>query len=428
MRKHPNHSSRATGYVYPHEGKRGRVWRAKFRLPDGTRKHTTLGPAGPKNGRPPEGTYTKRTAEAELRRILTAAERGELPSQATKSGATVADAVEEWLRYCEHERSCAVSTLYDYRSGVEKHVLPALGDLPLEAVTPEKVELLKRKLRDSGLTPRTVNKTLTYLHGVFERARKVYGLTSNPVADVEKLRTRFDHAAYDFYSPEEVHALVRAALNRGAEEDDCLELDSGLAAQQDGAIYLTAAFTGLRMGELLALRWRDVDFENETIRVERAYTYGALKTPKSGKVRSVPMIEDVARALSDLSLRDEFTEPDDLVFPGLRRWAPGVADAEGVTEGRFLDGSALRRRFRKDQKAAGLRPLRFHDLRHTFASLAIQDEETSPRDLQEWMGHASFQTTERYMHHRSKAGVAKRLGRAFRTELPEPLETLTEAT
>jgi hypothetical protein len=57
-----------------------------------------------RNGRPPEGSYTKRTAEAELRRILTAAERGELPAQAKRSGATVADAVEEWLRYCEQER------------------------------------------------------------------------------------------------------------------------------------------------------------------------------------------------------------------------------------------------------------------------------------------------------------------------------------
>jgi integrase len=415
MQTHANNQSRATGYVYLHKGKRGSAWRAKYRLPDGSRKHETLGTAAPKNGRPPEGSLTKRTAEAALRRILTAAERGELPAQAKRSGATVSDAVKEWLRYVEHERGAARSTLYDYGATVRKHVLPALGDLPLEAATPEKVERLKRRLRDSGLTPRTVNKTLTYLHGVFERARKVYGLASNPVADVEKLRTRFDHAAYSFYTPEEVHALVRAALNRGAEEDDCLEADSGLAAEQDAALYLTAAFTGLRMGELLALRWRDVDFAGETIRVERSYTYGAVKTPKSGKVRSVPMVEDVARALSNLSLREEFTEPDDLVFCGLRRWAPGVAEADGVTEGRFLDGSALRRRFHRDQEAAGLRRLRFHDLRHSFASLAIQDEETSPRDLQEWMGHASFQTTERYMHHPSKAGAAKRLGRTLRT-------------
>jgi integrase len=386
------------------------VWRAKYRLPDGTRKHETLGPAAPRNGRPPEGSYTKRTAEAELRRILTAAERGELLSQAKKTGATVADAVEEWLRYCEQERSCAVSTMYDYEATVRKHLLPVLGDLPLEAVTPEKVERLKRKLRDSGLTPRTVNKVLTYAHGVFARARKAYGLARNPLDDVEKLRTHFDHADYDFYSPEEVHALVRAALNRGVEEDDTLELDSGLAAEQDAAIYLTAAFAGLRLGELRALRWRDVDFAQETIRVPRSYTYGALKTTKGRKVRSVPMVEEVARALDGLSQREEFTGEDDLVFVGLRRWAPGV------TEGGYLSDDALRSRYKKDQKAAGLRPLRFHDLRHTFGSLAIQDEETSPRDLQEWMGHSSFQTTERYMHHRSKAGAAKRLGRAFRTE------------
>jgi len=73
-----------------------------------------------------------------------------------------------------------------------------------------------------------------------------------------------------FYSPAEVHALVRAAAN-----------------EQDGAIYLSAAFTGVRPGELVAFRWRDMDFEADTIRVRASYTNGALTTPKSGKVRSV---------------------------------------------------------------------------------------------------------------------------------------------
>ena len=60
-------------------------------------------------------------------------------------------------------------------------------------------------------------------------------------------------------------------------------------SEQDAAIYLTAAFTGLRQGELIALRWRDVDFAGSAIRVRASYTNGHLTTPKSGKVRSVPM-------------------------------------------------------------------------------------------------------------------------------------------
>jgi integrase len=125
------------------------------------------------------------------------------------------------------------------------------------------------------------------------------------------------------------------------------------ASEQDAAIFLTAAYTGLRRGELVALRWRDLLFEQESIRVRASYSYGALTTPKSGKVRTVPMVPAVAEALARLVVR----ENDDLVFPGLA--------------GEYLDGSALRRRYKAALKRAGLRELRFHDLRHVFGSLAI---------------------------------------------------------
>ena len=92
---------------------------------------------------------------------------------------------------------------------------------------------------------------LTILGAILERARKAFGLPVNPVRDVEKLRYRFDSQVASTSSPEEVHALERAA-----------------ADAQDAAIYVTAAFTGLRRGELVALRSRDVDFERSTIRVQ----------------------------------------------------------------------------------------------------------------------------------------------------------------
>lgn len=368
-----------SGHVFRVDGKRGPRWYAKYRLPDGRQVQKALGPAWTQRGRPVEGWFTKRTAEAWLRDVLDQAGRGTLPGM-VRTGATFADAAAEWLRYVEEERGRKPSTLADYRSVVSVHFLPEFGDKPLEQVSTEAIERwLAVQLRKGELSRRSLQKTLVLLNGIFRRARKVWKLPQNPVADIERLPTP-RRTAIEFYSPEEVHALVRVA-------------DS----EQDGAIFLTAALTGLRMGELLALRWRDVNFLAQTVRVTASYTVGKLGTPKSGLGRAVPLVDEVARALARLANRERWTGPDDLVFVG--------------HAGQYLDGSALRRRFKRARDAAGLRPLRFHDLRHTFGSVAIRT--VDPRELQEWMGHSDFSTTQIYMHYKPRADAARRLSAAF---------------
>jgi integrase len=98
----------------------------------------------------------------------------------------------------------------------------------------------------------------------------VHKLRYDPMLDVEKPRHR-GSVGIEVFSPEEVWALVRAA-----------------ESEQDAAIFLTAAFTGLRGGELVALRWRDVDWGASRVRVCGSFAGGRLTTPKSGKVRSCP--------------------------------------------------------------------------------------------------------------------------------------------
>ena len=192
---------------------------------------------------------------------------------------------------------------------------------------------------------RTKLKILTVLHGVMKRAKRVWKLPRNPIIDVEKpLQTH--RTDIDVFSPEDVMALVRAA-----------------ASEQDAAIYLTAAFTGLRRGELVALRWGDVDFARRHVRVTASYTERSLTTRKSGKIRSVPLAPVVAEALARLGQRREFTGEEDLVFPGI--------------VGTYLDASALYRRYKAALRRAGLRNLRFHDLRHTFGTQVIGNPRVS---------------------------------------------------
>lgn len=143
------------------------------------------------------------------------------------------------------------TTRGDYRSVLDVHLLPAFGDLQLADVTADRITAWRRERMRSGKLPRrTAEKVVAVLYGIFERARREYAFPLNPVADVERLASHYS-PAIDFYSPEEVWALSRAA-----------------GSTQDAAIFLTAAFTGLRRGELVALRVRAVDFANSSIRVE----------------------------------------------------------------------------------------------------------------------------------------------------------------
>ena len=128
---------------------------------------------------------------------------------------------------------------------------------------------------------------------------------------------------FNVLSPEEVSAVARAA-----------------ESEQDAAIYTVAAYTGLRLGELRALRWRDLDFAKQTVLVRSSFTHGRPGPPKSGKVRSVPLIDQAARPLDALSRRPMFTGPDDLVF---------------CTElGEHVNDDRLRERFYASLAGAGL--------------------------------------------------------------------------
>jgi integrase len=239
------------------------------------------------------------------------------------------------------------------------------------------------------MSRRTADKLVSVLHSIFEYARREYHTGENPAASVERLPVRYDGGRFDFYTPEEVWSLVRSA-----------------ESEQDGTIFLLAAFSGLRRGECLALRWRDVDFERQALRVEHSISAanGELGTPKSGQMRSVPLAPEVAKALARLSQREPFTGRNDFVFVG--------------EKGGPLDGSALRRRYVEAQKRAKLRALRFHDLRHSFGTIAA-NAALCGRELQAWLGHADYRTTQRYLHYRERGDEAARLAAAFSTGVPK---------
>jgi integrase len=372
-----------TGSVYRREGRRRPIWYARYWLADGREVRKKIGPAWTARGRPPAGFFTKRTAEAWLSDVLDQARRGTLPG-AVRTGATFADAAAEYLRYIEVDRGRKLTTVHDYRSVIDTHLLRAFGDRRLEDITAPQIErwlgaLQHGRNTERRLSNRSRNKILVVLHGVFQRAIRVWGLPLNPAAQVER-HPQSTSGDIDVLTPEEVYALARAA-----------------ESEQDASVFIVAAFTGLRIGELRALRWRDVDFAAHVVRVRASYANGITTTPKSGKVRSVPLVDAAAEWLARLDRQRSSREEQALVFC--------------ESNGTHLSDGRLRWRYGKALQRAGVRPLRFHDLRHTFGSLAISRADIV--EVQAWMGHADVKTTMRYLHYRDRADAAARLNAAF---------------
>jgi integrase len=167
-----------SGHVFRVERKRGPQWYVKYRV--GSRQiQKRLGPAWLEPGQAPPGCYTREAAEAELAAILTDARRAGV-SHSEGSGVTVAQAAEEWLRNSEWARGVKASTLSEYRSIMDAHIVPRFGDYALEAVAAREIEAWAAELLASGRSRRTVNKIRVMFGGVFERARRVWDIPSNP--------------------------------------------------------------------------------------------------------------------------------------------------------------------------------------------------------------------------------------------------------
>jgi integrase len=170
---------------------------------------------------------------------------------------------------------------------------------------------------------------------------------------------------------------------------------------QDAELYRVAAYTGLRLGELLALRWGDVDLRDRRLIVHRAFSARVEGPTKSWQARFVPLADDAAAAFARLAQREDFTSDEDYVF--CNRF------------GDPLNGAPLRVRFKRAAGAAGLRVMKFHALRHGAGSMVAR--QADPRWVQGFLGHSKLSTTERYLHAKARPEDVKLLNRAFRGQV-----------
>jgi integrase len=311
---------------------------------------------------------TRAQAEKELRKRI---ERDVIVPGAARR--TLEEAGNAYVDHLEHVMERKRSTIQDYRGHLRRHLVPFFGDRPIDRIDPAQVaQYLKRK-RSDGLSSKTVQNHLNFLHGIFSFAIKRGWAHSNAVAYVDRpKKNRSPHQRVRFLQPSELDKLIDAA------PDDSLGV-------VERALYLAAALTGLRQGELLALKWLDVDLSVGRVRVADNFTRGRMDNPKSHEGRSVPMAARLARELEDLRQCSRFRADSDLVFchPDTRN---------------VLDPSKMRKRFKDALARAEVRAITFHELRHTFGT-QMAAAGAPLRAIQEWMGHADAKTTEIYRHY-----------------------------
>lgn len=288
------------------------------------------------------------------------------------SKVTIREASEKWLEGAREgtvrDRSGGVykpSTLRGYQRALDRRVLPDFGAVRLSELRRVDVQGLVDRLLGEGFSPTTIRNTLCPLQAIYRHAEMRDLVAVNPTKglDIPKGSGRRDRIA----DAGEARALLEALQ------------------AEDRPIWATAFYSGLRRGEIAALRWSDVDLGRSEIRVQRSWDQyeGPIEPKSETSVRTVPILAVLRDFLDEHKLRTG-RGGEDLVF-GRSAEAPFSATVIG-------------RRAKKAWEAGNLQPITLHECRHTFASLLI-DAQVNAKAIQTFMGHSTIEMTfNRYGH------------------------------
>jgi integrase len=349
-------------------------------------RYTVQTPTGPKR----KTLYGKTRREVGER--LTAAkadrDRGLLFDS---NSLTVGRYIERWL--ADSVRDTVKATTYEtYERLMRLHLVPTLGRIKLKNLTPTHVRGLYREKLDSGLSPTSVQRVHALLHKALKQAVHD-GLVPRNVTDAVKAPRQ---------SRKEIPTLTR--------EQARTLLDTATGDRLE-ALYLLAIHTGLRQGELLGLKWSDIDLDRGTLQVRRILSAAKegprFTTPKSNRGRSVRLTAQAVQALRNHRKRqveerlkhDGFWQDHGLVFTTL----------VGTPLNRH---NVFSRSFKPLLRRAGLPDIPFHALRHSFATLMLAGGE-HPKVVQEMMGHSGIRVTMDFYSHvlpDMQKGAVDRLG------------------
>ncbi len=324
-----------------------------------------------------KGIYgkTRREVAEKLKGVLHEQQQGR-PIAADRQ--TVGQFLDRWLSVSV-QSSVKPKTYEGYESIIRVRVVPRIGRVPLPRLTPVDLQQLYADLRAGGLTNRSIHHTHHVLHRAFTQAVRWEILLRNPCDGVTPPRP--ERSEMRVFSQEQTAALLHATRDHPSH-----------------ALYVLAVTTGMRQGELLGLRWEDVDLTVGRLVVQRALQRqrGAglvLTQPKTARSRRTILLS--RRAITALHRHREYQNVGRLQA-GSEWHDHGLVFCNPF--GAPLDPSWQTSVFKNALKAGGLPPIRFHDLRHTAATLLLT-QGVHPKVVSEMLGHTTITLTlDTYSH------------------------------
>ncbi|MGD6831398.1 tyrosine-type recombinase/integrase [Sutcliffiella halmapala] len=349
--------------IYPYEKNGKEHWYYAFEVKDEVGKRKTIKKRGFK------GKTEARKAEAEAR------VQWEKGSYIDPSKITFGEYITKWL---QNKQDISPETRYTNEGHLKNHILPIMAGIPLQKVNVSHIEELIGKLNDKGLADGTVRKIYNLVYTCFKNASKKELISKNPFDLLEKGdKPKTSKPKIDFWTAEEVKQFFNVLEHR------------------QKIMFVLAIHCGLRRGEILGLRWKDIDLADGQLRVTQSLRprQGLKKGTKTDSgIRSITVspfvlseLQKHRKTILEERLACEEYFDNDLV----------VCRSNGlpVSLGNFD------KFWKRIIKNTGMRYIRFHDLRHTCASLLLSTGKVHSKVIQELLGHSSISITmDNYSH------------------------------
>lgn len=308
---------------------------------------------------------SKREANSVMHRMITEMEQGK---HTKKNHKTVGEWVEEWVR--EYLPNIEETTKIGYKTKIRCYIKPYIGDILISSLRAEHVQRMVNSMMAQGLSPKNIRDTYNNVNAAMKKAVKLHFIPYNPCEAVELPKLKKYRAKV--YSPDMIQTLLEKA--------------------KDTDMYLPIfllVMVGLRRGELLALRWDDIDFRDNILKVRNNMVRGEngyiIKSPKSESgIRDIHLGQDVMSLL----MQERLNYMKDMNKVGFQNLNLVIRQEDGSP----FHPDSMSQKWRRFLEKYNLPKIRLHDLRHSNATALIQAG-VSPKVVQQRLGHADVQIT-----------------------------------